>query len=436
MPSWIATNPVHQFFNDDGTLLVGGLLYTYLAGSTTPVTTYQNEALNSANTNPIELDARGECVIWLDTTKAYKFALHDADDSEIYVVDNVQLPETDPNDALGNVEYVIETVLGSVTPGDETQLYDAIVALAVDEVTSVAQMPVGGIIFVAGNAAPTGYLNLIGQEVSRGTYPELWAYANASGNITDETTWAATRNFSFSTGDGSTTFRLPDYRGRFVRVLDQSKGIDTARGIGTVQAGQNLAHSHKNGIADDNAANQAYVYTTTTDDVPGNATRAMQSESATVYEQGLTSSDGGTETRVNNGAALACICYTANPGGDTGKYESFILACSDETTPITTGNAKVTFRMPYAFTLTEIPRASLTTASSSGTPTVDINEAGVSIFSTRITIDANEKTSFTAAVPAVLSDSSLANDAEITVDIDVAGTGAAGLKVYIIGQRA
>ena len=115
--------------------------------------------------------------------------------------------------------------------------------------------------------------------------------------------------------------------------------------------------------------------------------------------------------------------------------ESFVIALGDETTAITAGNGKVTFRMPYAFTLTEV-RASLNVASSSGIPTIDINEGGASILSTKLTIDATEKTSKTAAVPAVISDANLADDAELTFDIDVAGTGAAGLKVVLIGNKA
>lgn len=112
------------------------------------------------------------------------------------------------------------------------------------------------------------------------------------------------------------------------------------------------------------------------------------------------------------------------------------VAVGDETTTITaTGNPKVTFRMPFAMTLTSV-RASLTTASSSGTPTVDINEGGTSILSTKLTVDATEKTSLTAAIPAAISDATLANDAEITIDVDVAGTGAKGLKVWLIGTRA
>lgn len=111
------------------------------------------------------------------------------------------------------------------------------------------------------------------------------------------------------------------------------------------------------------------------------------------------------------------------------------VAITDEATALTTGTAKVTFRMPYAMTLTNV-RANVNTASSSGLVTVDVNEGGASIFSTTLTIDANEKTSTTAATTAVLSDTSLADDAEITVDIDSAGTGAKGLKIWLIGTRA
>lgn len=114
--------------------------------------------------------------------------------------------------------------------------------------------------------------------------------------------------------------------------------------------------------------------------------------------------------------------------------ESIVIAVGDETTALTTGAAKITFRMPYAFTLTDV-RASLTTASASGLPTINIKEGGTTIFSTKITIDATELTSTTALTPMVLSDTSLADDAQMTVDIDTAGSGAAGLKVVLIGRR-
>lgn len=114
--------------------------------------------------------------------------------------------------------------------------------------------------------------------------------------------------------------------------------------------------------------------------------------------------------------------------------QSIIVACSDETTALTTGTAKVTFRMPYAFTLTAV-RASVTTAPTGSVLTVDINEGGTTILSTKLTIDATEKTSTTAATPPVISDTSLADDAEITIDIDTIGStiAGAGLKVALIG---
>lgn len=113
------------------------------------------------------------------------------------------------------------------------------------------------------------------------------------------------------------------------------------------------------------------------------------------------------------------------------------LAASDETTALTIGTSKVSFRMPFAMTLTEV-RASLVTAQASGTIfTVDINEAGVSVISTKLTIDNTELTSVTAATPPVISDSALADDALITIDIDQVGDGTAkGLKVLLKGTRA
>jgi hypothetical protein len=118
------------------------------------------------------------------------------------------------------------------------------------------------------------------------------------------------------------------------------------------------------------------------------------------------------------------------------QLESFILAPSDETTALTTGTNKIKFRMPYAFTVTAVT-ASLSTAQTSGSIfTVDINEAGTTILSTKLTIDNTESTSTTAATSAVISDSSIAQDAEITVDIDQIGDGTAkGLKVTIIGHQ-
>jgi hypothetical protein len=118
------------------------------------------------------------------------------------------------------------------------------------------------------------------------------------------------------------------------------------------------------------------------------------------------------------------------------QVEAIYIAASDETTALTTGT-KVVFRMPYAFTLSQI-RASLTTAQTSGTIfTVNVLKGGVTVFSTKITLDNTEKSSQTAATAAVLSTTALADDDEISVAIDQIGDGTAkGLKVYLIGRNA
>lgn len=155
---------------------------------------------------------------------------------------------------------------------------------------------------------------------------------------------------------------------------------------------------------------------------------ARLSATATSKFFGRKTASGGAGEELSASDAATILGTTVK------STESIIVAVGDETTAITTGTAKVTFRMPYAFTLTDV-RASLTTASSSGNPAVDINEGGASIFSVTLTIDSGETTSTTATTAYTFSDTSLADDAEMTIDIDTAGTGAKGLKVTLIGHR-
>lgn len=123
--------------------------------------------------------------------------------------------------------------------------------------------------------------------------------------------------------------------------------------------------------------------------------------------------------------------------GVTGRAIRLCLAVSDETTALTAGTNKLRFRLPCAMTLSEV-RASVNTAPTGSTLIVDINEAGATILSTKLSIDASETTSATAAAPAVISDASLANNAELSIDIDQVGAVVAGtgLKVWLIGQEA
>ena len=104
------------------------------------------------------------------------------------------------------------------------------------------------------------------------------------------------------------------------------------------------------------------------------------------------------------------------------------IAITDTTSSVTTGPSKQTWFAPREFTLKDI-RASVATQSSSGLVTVNVKKNGTTIFSTKLTIDANEDTSDTAATPYVFSTTAFAKDDKITFDIDTAGTGAVNLQV-------
>ena len=80
-----------QFFDNNGNVLTGGKLYTYVAGTTTPLASYTSSAGNTAHTNPIILDAAGRVPggeIWLSNAR-YKFALYTSVNVIIATYDNI-----------------------------------------------------------------------------------------------------------------------------------------------------------------------------------------------------------------------------------------------------------------------------------------------------------------------------------------------------------
>lgn len=92
----VALSPVAgagwQFFTDGGDVLSGGLLYTYTAGTTTPVTSYQDSAGATPNANPIVLDAAGRisAQVWLTTGAAYKLVLKTSAGVQLWSMDNLR----------------------------------------------------------------------------------------------------------------------------------------------------------------------------------------------------------------------------------------------------------------------------------------------------------------------------------------------------------
>jgi len=128
--------------------------------------------------------------------------------------------------------------------------------------------------------------------------------------------------------------------------------------------------------------------------------------------------------------------------GDITHQVVVTFACGDETTAIDATGQKISFRMPFAMTLsagTAGVRGSLVTAGTGvNLLTCDVNESGSTILSTKLTFDATETTTTTAATPVVISDTALADNAIITVDVDQLDSGgvAAGLKISLIGTLA
>lgn len=139
--------------------------------------------------------------------------------------------------------------------------------------------PAGTLMYFAGGTAPNGWLVCDGSAVSRTTYADLFAAIG--------TTYGA--------GDGSTTFKLPDLRGVFLRGLDSGRGLDPGRALGTYQVDEFAEHSHtyllhQNG-SEQGAGIGSYF---------GLVRDRMTLDSGNA---------GGTETRPKNIAVLPCIKF-------------------------------------------------------------------------------------------------------------------------------
>ncbi|QKM48907.1 hypothetical protein B7760_02946 [Burkholderia glumae] len=111
--------------------------------------------------------------------------------------------------------------------------------------SAISTVTVGQIVFEPRTLARAGFLKANGVLVNRADYPALWAYAQASGALVSEAEWLNGRWGCFSTGDGATTFRLPEMRGEFIRCwADGRNDIDPQRAIGSYQGDQNRSHAH------------------------------------------------------------------------------------------------------------------------------------------------------------------------------------------------
>jgi hypothetical protein len=88
----LTPTPKQQIYGSDGNPLVGGKIYTYAAGTTTPLATFTDAGGGTANTNPIILNSLGQANIWLAPASSYKFSVFTSADVLLYTVDNIATP--------------------------------------------------------------------------------------------------------------------------------------------------------------------------------------------------------------------------------------------------------------------------------------------------------------------------------------------------------
>lgn len=176
--------PVFQSIDTAGIPRSGALLYFYQNGTTTPQAVYSDNGLTTPLTNPVVADSGGQFpVIYLQNAQ-YTAKLTDSSGAVVWSTDNV-----DGRTSIDGANIIAGSVPLSALAGGSV-------------------FPVGIPFPWPGAVVPTGFLLCYGQAISRTDYPLL--YANLG------TTWGI--------GDGSTTFNLPDLRGRVIAGLDGMGG--------------------------------------------------------------------------------------------------------------------------------------------------------------------------------------------------------------------
>jgi microcystin-dependent protein len=186
-----------RLFDANGVPANNWQIETYVAGLATPLATYSDAGLSSLNLNPIRTDANGYFRMFVAEAVLVKIIVRDEAGVLQFTLDGLEpMPDT------------------GTSPG------------------SVTAVPVGGVIAYSAAAAPTGFLLCDGSLVSRGTYAALFAVVGTT----------------FGAGDGSTTFALPDLRGRFPLGKAASGTGSTLGGSGGAIDHVHTGPSHTHGV--------------------------------------------------------------------------------------------------------------------------------------------------------------------------------------------
>lgn len=174
-----------QFFDDNGATLTGGLLYTYAAGTTTPLTSYSDSTGATPNANPIVLDSAGRVSgeVWLTTGSNYKFVLKTSAGVTIWTNDNIA--------------GVPASSVSSVRINGSTSGYVDLVTVPVAGANTITFPAATGTVLLDPNTAFTGTTTF---ETISATKDISGRTLNASGSITVG---------SYLYGSGTGQFKIP-----------------------------------------------------------------------------------------------------------------------------------------------------------------------------------------------------------------------------------
>jgi microcystin-dependent protein len=268
-----------QFFDNSGVPLAGGLIYSYLAGTTTPLVTYTSSTGLTAHPNPIVLDSAGRInEVWIPEGTNCKFVL-----------------QTSTNVLIGTYDslFPIASLPVSVYNGGTgaTTAEGARINLGL----GTFLVPTGSLIMWPSVTIPTDWKLCNGDAISRTTFATLFSLIGTT----------------FGAGDGTTTFNLPNYKNRMPYGADtvavgatggSANAIVVSHNHGGVTGGQSNEHIHVySGTTTGQSAAHTHTYSQSGTSGPGGDLNIFFTSNGAFSTQLTTSSTSNDHTHNYSG---------------------------------------------------------------------------------------------------------------------------------------